>query len=306
MDNGQTDSIIRTYVDFPLSQNYYVITYPTAAATTSWATQVIQGYNMLVHDNIKQCNEEILFVFNNAGGFKKNYFPQFFKDAFLFTDKDIQQIKYIVNDTLYAAMEGIYSKLTKIFYVHQGSLLFQYTPKWHKINPTLIRHDEFEIQPLAPITIDEDTFRIRRYDELYPYKNGKLLISTDIQDCILELDISKGKIKKSFCSKSLDPADFFCKHIAENDIEKCAFAKKHNISYLNLNRQMIDVLMLQTDTAGNIYCLTTVEAAQINQKDYEGIDDEGNHRIVPKGEPRLSPWYMMLKLDSNFNIKDVY
>lgn len=296
LDNGQADSIIRVKYHGQLSTSYYVFLYPLYGAVTTYAPQIIKEYRALENFKIRKCNENVLFVFNNNSGISKKQISKYMKETFLFSDADLNAVRFIVDDSLYEHL-NFGGELAKLLYINRSKLAYRNDCKLNSITDIFLPHEELSIAFESKTRLDIDTFLVLEKDNLTKYKNGHLLLLTDVKDLILDIDVSTGTVKKIEIPK-VDAVELYCNLIAHGDTQKCNFARRYDHLSLATNRKTFCVNSVNYEN-GSIYAFFTLEAYEKNPYEYKFLDDNGKRSSFAKGIPILTAYYGLLKIGDN-------
>src|SRR5690606_37564719 len=92
-------------------------------ATTTFAPQAIKAMKDLTMYPVRKCDEDILFVFGNRGGILESRIEDYFRTVFLWSDWQINKVKYVFDDELFEVLNSK-DGLTRMLYLYNGAILY--------------------------------------------------------------------------------------------------------------------------------------------------------------------------------------
>lgn len=298
LDNGKTDSLVRAKYHDQLNSSYYVFLYPLYGAVTTYAPQIIKEYNALKDFKIRKCDEDILFVFDNNSGISERQIRQYMKETFLLDESGLNSIKFIVDETLYHQL-NFGGELAKLLYINRSKLAYKNDCKLNSIADQFLPHEMFSITPESKTALNMDSLLVLEKDNLSAYKEGHLLLLSEVKNLILDIDTKNGNVKKVEIP-AVDATELYGKLIAHGDTQKYNFAKRYNYLSVNTNRKSFAVNAINYQD-GFIYAFFTLEAYERNPGEYKFLDDNGKRTSFRKGIPILTAYYGLMRIDAAGN-----
>lgn len=298
LDNSETDSLIRNKLDISLSSSYYVFLYPLYGAVTTFAPQIIKEYSALKQFNIRKCNEDVLIIFDNTSGLAESKIRRYMKEAFLLSEEDLKKINFVVDNELYHRL-NFGGELAKLFYICRSRVAYRKDCKLNSIADEFLPHEQFTVSFESKIKLDFDSMLILEKDNLTTYSDGHLLLLSEIEGNLLDIDVATGNVR-TIDLPIVDPELLYCDLIAHSDSQKCDFAKKYHYLSRATNRKTFAVNSVFFQN-GYINAFFTIEAYENNSSIYKFLDDNGKWTTFDKGIPILTAYYGLLRIDSNNN-----
>lgn len=287
------DSIIKTHCTTLTSSSYFVITYPTVGASTSWIPQFLDAYN-----SIKDREEEIVLVLYNSGGYSPNDIPQFFQQIAGLSKAEYEALHVIINDDVYNTITAK-RYLVRLQYYFRGHLYYDNAEKWHKSKTVLFPKEHVTLNTTNNIKLNKpDSTLIRLKDPMYVRDKNNLLVLSDAKNSLLNVDISTGKVEPLLNISSIYKASqLFCKYIVPHDTGRCNYAVSKEKSVNATQRKTISVdgvIPIDQQTA---LLVVNIEVLEKNTEKYEFKNDEGQATTFDIGQPVLN----LYTLTASFN-----
>lgn len=302
MDNGHLDSIIRAKIN-DLGDSYYIIVFDILMSHTTLDPQIIEELNRI--RKIRQCNEKVLFLVQNYDQIPDTIMKEYLTKSFNLTEDEWSFIHYFIDNQMASSLCII---LPKVYYIFNRKLVYQTTLKRHNITDVYLPHHQFTIQELPDVELQvPDSIRIKTDDNyISPYKQGRILVSTDPQSAIYSVNINTGKFEKGIMAPNYEQtADYYCRVIAKGDSFLCKyarnFAKRSNLK--ERKRQMFDFQWAYY-SGNHIYAYADIQAFHPNPVERKLTDEENKPMIQKKEMPMLDLWLGIAKLDTNFKIQN--
>lgn len=296
----RADELIRArHPELALSENFHAFLYPLAGASTTFAPQAIKGMRELNKPDIRHSDEDIVFIFSNEGGIAPGRVRDYLHKAFLWSDSQMQQVKYVIDDTLYHQL-NTGGELVKQLYFYHGDRQYDKVVKLHSIRAGDIMHDRFRLSACTPVRIRDSTTLYTTRDPLYRLDSTHLLILSDIDDRLVKIAPATGEIIATFTLQDSDAVALFCRHIAQGDTARCHYAQRYAAQLRTANRKALDIMSIVIDDS-SIYCFVSIEAYQPSPGLYTYKDDEGVKKTKKTGDPILIPYYLLIRLDNSLH-----
>lgn len=287
------DSLIRISVEEKISTSYFVITYPTIGATTSWAPQFIE-----IYEKIKSRDEDILLVLMNSGGFRKKDLKYFLKESLKLDSGDINKIRLILNDSLYFSLNSG-KHLVRLQYYYRGRQLYNEAEKWHKSDVKIFIPESITLGlPEKKLITSIDDKLLKERDPVFVFDSSNLLILTDTKNEVLLLNRSTGITNTIISRQDLQSAtEYYCRYITKGDTSKCNFAKQNAKSIEETMRKTVSIDGLKVIGKDSILLFVNIEVYERNLEEFKFINDEGDKATFKKGEPSLNLYSFVVLFD---------
>jgi hypothetical protein len=285
-DGSTLDAKVRTRFAGNLSESYFVITYPTIGASTTYVPQFLKAMKNIRSLNKK--NTDVVVVFLNENGLRTQDIERFIREVLRQNGAAYDQLKWVVDQPLYEEIVGERS-LLRLLYFYRRNLIYNEAEKWNSIRSYDLPGEYFELQAPKKVALKNiDEALILGTDALIPYKNGQLLLTTDLKDEVLVVDPKTGAVEKLFKITDYQQAtDLYCALHAKGDADKCAYAKKYAEQWEKAGRQALNLRTAQY-RANKIYGFYSLEAFESNESKYVFKNDENTTSTIEKGTPVLN------------------
>lgn len=311
LDHGKLDSSLRKYIpSLEIASTYFVLTVNTGLSAFTLAPPIVMAYKQIRAFN---ADIPIYIIFNNRDFLGKDtqVINDYFKSEFYIDLVKDTNVYYIPNPELHAEI----SKdrwLTEWFYVYQNKLIAgAVSMKLHNISAQKdLPCEVIKIGSPIRLKIYPNKLHLSVYnDQLKRLSANKFVYLTDNNNNLHILNSQTGNFEKSFDKNSFDPLEFYCKHIATSE-KQIAFAKQNNPILRNVNRNTSYFAQV-VPFEKNIYLSTAPEIfipwseSYYKGKKMKHINEDG--KLVKESVDKFAQAFpMILKLDSNLTLKNVY
>jgi hypothetical protein len=286
----QLDSLLRNQEPF-LEENYFVITYSTLSAVSSFGMQLYKAYH-----SVKNKNTKIVLLLSNEGGVRPKDIQALLKRILKINDADLKKILIITNKDIYNYV--LQEKhLVRLLYVYRRNVYYDENQKLHTLNKVLpapkmnmVSESGVELQGI-------DSFFLKQGDRLFPYKKDHLLILGDITNVLYDINLKTGVVAPLLdLRKYVTPYDVYTSEIVNWDTAKSNFAKKYNKDLVKKNRQTLQLNQVKFQNE-LFYGVFSIEVMELNDKNYKYVSDEGDSVNIAKGKPVLSNYLFFFTWD---------
>ena len=293
------DSIVKNHCPKLEATSYFVITYPTVGASTSWIPQFLDAYN-----SVKNRNQEIVLVLFNSGGYSLRDIPLFFQNIAGLSKSEYQSLHVIINDDVYNTLTGK-RYLVRLQYYFRGDLYYDNAEKWHKSKTLLFPKEHVQLSPATEINLTTpDTILIRLKDPVYARDENNVLILADAKNELLNVDLKSGQTTSLLnISDRFTASELFCKYIVPGDSGRCNYSTTKEASVTQTQRKTISVDGITQIDSINALLVVNIEVLEKNSEEYVFKNDEGIPTKFDVGQPVLNLYTLLAQF--NYESKEL-
>lgn len=300
-DPLKVDSLIRTQIK-DLKSNYFLFVFNTLYDEITLTPQILNDFNTA--RNYLDCDHDIVFLLYNKNIIQKSRYKDYLMKGMGLTEKEVNQIKIIENDSLYLKiLEPM--RLQRTYYFFNHELVYkEFGKSTSREYKNVLNYQKFKLEKNNSTELEDPKDFYFKTQNNFIVHQDKIYFISNFFGKLVSYDKNAGKILQIFDLNRLDP--FYLYSLIQKDTFLVNYARAHRYYQTNVMRPILVLNDLFITNNENFLASVTMELPVPSSYDFKMLLDNGKSKEIKKGQTTFESFSFLLEMDSLFNVLQIY